>query len=102
MVIVESMTEAQYTRRNKCQVQGTQLHSVYPSVGTLVVCNGGPVRDQSLDLICSRNAYDLPAPSALLEMKGLHLISIGINIFDPQACLYVTGLISHRECDTLK
>src|ERR1700678_1788763 len=102
MVIVKSMTEAQYTRRNKCKVQGTQLHSVYPFVGTLVVCNGGPVRDQSFDLICSRNTYDLPSPSALLEMKGLHFISIGVNIFNPQARLYVTRLIGHRECDALK
>src|ERR1700722_4078088 len=96
------MTEAQYPRRNKCKIQGAQLHFVYPFVGTLVVCNGGPVGDQSLDLICSRNANNLPASSGLLEMKGLHLISIDIDVFNPETCFHVTGLIGHRECDALK
>src|ERR1700679_2509459 len=92
VVVIKSMTEAQYPRRNKCKIQGAQLHFVYPFVGTLIVCNGGPVGDQSLDLICSRNANNLPAPTALPEMKGLHLISIGIDIFNPEAGFHVTGL----------
>src|SRR3984885_8985852 len=96
------MTEAQYPRRNKGKIQGAQLHFVYPFVGALIICNGGPVGDQSLDLIRSRNANNLPAPSALPEMKGLHLISIGIDIFNPEAGFHVTGLIGHRECDACK
>ena len=52
-------------------------------MGTLVVRNGSPIWDQGLDLVCSRNTDNLPEPPALLEMEGLHLIAIGVNISNP-------------------
>ena len=69
---------------------------------SLVICNGGPVGNQSLDLICSRDTNNLPAAAALLEVKGLHLISIGIDIFKPEARLHITRLIVDGKCDALK